>query len=171
MKNYRDSDYAINKYSDSIVYRFADGQRVTVTREDYLAYMAEHPDEAKVDKLDFAALKELSDADYLERDRTLYNKTRKDISIHALEDSIPFDGIPLEEAFLDALDREAAAKAFAVMLRDGSLTKAQERRFRRHVFERLTFREIAAREGVAVRAVQQSVAAAADKLKKYFEFY
>jgi DNA-directed RNA polymerase specialized sigma24 family protein len=165
MKNYRDSDYAMNKYSDSIVYQFADGSRLMVTLKDYLA---ENP---KKTEADFAALKELSDADYLDQDRALNRQTRKDISIHALEESIRFDDIPLEEAFFDALDREAAVEAFVAMLRDGVLTESQERRFRLHVFERLTFREIAAREGVAVRAIQQSVAVATDKLKKYFDFY
>ena len=35
MKNYRDSDYAANKYASGIVYRFAN-KTVTVTVEDYL---------------------------------------------------------------------------------------------------------------------------------------
>ena len=35
LKNYTDSDYAINKYSEGIVYKFADGI-VEVTLADYL---------------------------------------------------------------------------------------------------------------------------------------
>ena len=35
MKNYKDSDYALNKYSQGIVYKFADGI-VEITLEDYL---------------------------------------------------------------------------------------------------------------------------------------
>ena len=35
LKNYRDSDNALNKYSQGIVYKFADGI-VEVTLEDYL---------------------------------------------------------------------------------------------------------------------------------------
>lgn len=36
MKNYKDSDYALNKFSEGIVYRFAD-RIVEITLEDYLA--------------------------------------------------------------------------------------------------------------------------------------
>ena len=35
MKNYKESDYALNKYSQGIVYKFADGI-VEITLEDYL---------------------------------------------------------------------------------------------------------------------------------------
>ena len=40
MKNYKDSDYARNKFSEGIVYRFAD-RIVEITLKDYLA---ENPD-------------------------------------------------------------------------------------------------------------------------------
>lgn len=163
MKNYRDSDYALNKYSGGIVYRFADGSRVTITPEDYFA---ENPDKTGAD---FAALKEISNADYLERDRTEYNITRKNVSIHSLEDGNHFGGVPLEEEFLEAFDRDAAVKAYAAMRASGALTETQERRFRLHVLEGLTFRETAKREGVAVRAVQKSVEAARRMLIEEFK--
>lgn len=35
MKNYKDSDYALNRYSQGIVYKFSDGI-VEITLEDYL---------------------------------------------------------------------------------------------------------------------------------------
>lgn len=162
MKNYMDSDYAANKYNGGIVYRFADGNRLTVTLESYLTSM---PGKTEAD---FAALKQVSDAIYLDQVRAENAQTKKNVSIHALEDGNHFGGVPLEEDLLDTLDREAAAKAFAAMLADGALTKTQERRFRLHVFEGLTFRGIAESEGVAIRAVQKSVAYAADRLKKYF---
>lgn len=169
MKNYRDSDYAVNKYSGGIVYRFADGSRRTVMLTDYLdEYLAEHPDKTEAD---LAALKQISDEIYLDQVRAENAQTKKNVSEHALENGGHFGVVSMEEALLDALDRQAAVKAFAAMLRDGALTEAQERRFRLHIFAGLTFREIAAREGVAVRAIQQSVAAAVDKLKKYFELF
>lgn len=37
MKNYKDSDYALNKYSEGIVYQYADGRKQTIWLEDYLA--------------------------------------------------------------------------------------------------------------------------------------
>lgn len=45
MKNYRKSDYALNKYRKGIVYKFADGI-VEVTLEDYLR---ENPDKTETD--------------------------------------------------------------------------------------------------------------------------
>jgi hypothetical protein len=149
MQNFTDSDYALNKYNSGIVYRFADGSRVTVTLTDYLN---ENP--GKTER-DFAALKALSDAIYLDQVRAENAQTKKNVSVHTLK-----GGVPFEEAFLDALDRAAAAKAFAALLADDALTETQRRRFRLHVLEGLTFREIAKREGVAVRAVQKSVDAA-----------
>jgi hypothetical protein len=154
MKHYRNSDYALNKHNGGIVYRFADGSRFTVT---LVGYLTENPDRTESD---FAALKEISDAIYLDQVRAENAQTKKNVSIHGLEDGDHFGGIALEDEFLDALDREAAAKAFAKLIKDGALTETQERRFRLRVFDGLTFREIAERECVAVRAVQKSVDAA-----------
>ena len=62
MRNYKDSDYALNRYSQGIVYKFADGI-VEVTREDYLR---DNPDQTEDD---FAQLKALSDEIYYLQDR------------------------------------------------------------------------------------------------------
>lgn len=162
MKNYQNSDYAQNKYSGGIVYRFVDGSRLTVTLADYLA---ENPGTTETD---FAALKQISDAIYLDQVRAENAQTKKNVSVHALEDGDHFGGVPLEEDFLDALDREAAAKAFAAMLAEGALTETQERRFRMSVFGGMTQREIAARESVTYHAVALSLKDAITALKKYF---
>ena len=79
MRNYRKSDYAINKYSPNIVYRFHD-EIIEVSLEDYLK---ENPDKTEQD---FAELKALSDEIYYEQDRTESAQTRKDVSIHGLEE-------------------------------------------------------------------------------------
>ena len=57
MKNYKDSDYALNKFSEGIVYKFAD-RIVEITLEDYLA---ENPGRTAQD---FLELKALSDEIY-----------------------------------------------------------------------------------------------------------
>ena len=54
MKNYKDSDYARNKFSDGIVYRFAD-RIVEITLKDYLA---ENPDKTVEDFMELKALTE-----------------------------------------------------------------------------------------------------------------
>lgn len=79
MKNYRDSDYAVNKYASGIVYRFAD-TTVEVTLEDYLR---ENPDKTEAD---FAKLKALSDEMYLEQVRSDTAQGNKTMQLHALEE-------------------------------------------------------------------------------------
>jgi len=160
MKNYQNSDYALNKHRKGIVYRFAD-EIVEVTLE---AYLAENPDKTEAE---FLALKELSDADYLEGDRAEYNQTRKNVSLRCEEDS-GSESVTLEERHLDALDKLAAAKAFDVLLAAKELSETQQRRFLLYVVGGLSLRQIAECEGVTFRAVAKSVNAGTDMLKKYF---
>ena len=62
MKNYKDSNYALNKYSQGIVYQFADGM-AEITLEEYLR---ENPDKTESD---FKELKALSDEIYYQQSR------------------------------------------------------------------------------------------------------
>lgn len=80
MKNYRKSDYALNKYRKGIVYKFADGI-VEVTLEDYLR---ENPDKTEAD---FQALKRLSDEWYLEQVRSETAQGNKRVSLNDLEET------------------------------------------------------------------------------------
>ena len=70
MQNYRKSDYAINKNSPNIVYRFHN-EIIEITLEDYLK---ENPDKTEHD---FAELKALSDQIYYEQDRAESAQTRR----------------------------------------------------------------------------------------------
>ena len=60
MWNYRKNDYAANKYSPNIVYRFND-EIIEISLEDYLE---ENPDRTEQD---FLKLKALSDEIYMSR--------------------------------------------------------------------------------------------------------
>ena len=80
MNNYRYSDYAVNKYSKAIVYRFAD-KVIEVTLE---AYLAENPGKTVQD---FEELKILSDEIYFEKDRSENAQTKKNLSIHGIEET------------------------------------------------------------------------------------
>ena len=62
MRNYKNSDYALNRYSQGIIYKFADGI-VEVTLESFLR---DNPDKTEED---FAELKALSDEIYYQQDR------------------------------------------------------------------------------------------------------
>ena len=74
MKNYRESDYALNKYSQGIVYKFADGV-VEVTLEDYLR---DNPEKTEAD---FAELKAWSDGIYHEQAVQEQRTCRRNVSI------------------------------------------------------------------------------------------
>jgi hypothetical protein len=140
VQNYRKSDYAINKNSPNIVYRFHN-EIIEITLEDYLK---ENPDKTEHD---FAELKALSDQIYYEQDRAESAQTRKDVSIHGLEETEHCATRALdeewEERVVDIQNRKYAWKALEQLFTVGALTEVQKRRFRLHVFQGLSTRQIA----------------------------
>ena len=164
MKNYQDSDYAANKNAEGIVYRFAN-QTEEITVEDYLR---ENPGKTEED---FLALKALSDADYLERDRDGYRKTWKNLSIHSMEDSESFGGDTLEDEVIERPEREAEEtnrRMLALQALD-KLTEVQRRRYLLYAADGLTTREIAEKEGASQRTVMDSIQWAEKKIKIFLE--
>ena len=165
MQNYRKSDYAINKNSPNIVYRFHN-EIIEITLEDYLE---ENPDKTEHD---FAELKALSDQIYYEQDRAESAQTRKDDSIHGLEETVHCATRSLdeewEERIVDIQNRKYAWKALEQLFTVGALTEVQKRRFRLHVFQGLSTRQIGRMEGTSPQAVAKSLNLAIAKLKKYF---
>jgi len=161
MKNYQTSDYAVNKFAAGIVYRFAD-QTVEITLADYLR---ENPGKTETD---FAELKALSDEMYLHQVRADNAQTKKNVSIHNLEDTdlcraaSPENGLIAaeEQAETQKLRRAVAEKALS------TLTEVQRRRYILHTVNGLTTREIADKEGVSHVAVVYSLEQAEKKIKK-----
>ena len=90
MKNYRDSDYAVNKFSKGIVYRF-DDETIEITLEDYLR---ENPDKTEED---FLRLKAISDEIFLEEIRLETAQGRKLVSINDLENNLACAIPPVDE--------------------------------------------------------------------------
>lgn len=166
MRNYRKSDYAINKYSPNIVYRFHN-EIIEVSLEDYLK---ETPDKTEQD---FAELKALSDEIYYEQDRAENAHTPKDIrSIHGLEETALCATQPLEseweERVTETQNRLHARLALERLFATGVLTEVQKRRFRLHVFQGLSIRQIGKLEGTSHQAVAKSLNLAIEKLKNFF---
>lgn len=161
MKNYKDSDYALNKFSEGIVYRFAD-RIVEITLEDYLA---ENPGKTAED---FLELKALSDEIYHQQVTDENRTSRLDVTINGLEETEQLSTEAPDIALIHKIDEGQALKAAKRLLESGKLTAVQRRRFILHFFKGLSIRQIALNEGVHQRAVWDSLQWSAKKLKKFY---
>jgi len=162
MKNYKSNDYAINKYSDGIVYKTAN-QIIEISLVDYLKA---NPDKTEQD---FRELKALSDEIYLEQDRIENRITKKTLSLENTKQIQDITALTIDESYIEKLDKQNIALAFKKFLKDGSLTEVQKRRFIMHVFKNISMREIARIENVDFTSVRESIHSAKRKLKKLFE--
>ena len=162
MRNYKDSDYALNRYSHGIVYKFADSI-VEVTLEDFLR---SNPD--KTEK-DFVELKALSDEIYYQQDRQEQKTSRYNVSINGMEEMDIAAVPPIDSELIRKKEEEKALGAAKRLLDSGKLTPVQRRRFLLHFFQGFSTRQIAKMEGVHQRAVWDSLVWAQKKLKKYYE--
>ena len=165
MKNYRDSDYAVNKRSKGIVYRFTEDRRtvtVTVTLDDCLA------DNPALTPEDFRRLKIYSTAIYHAQDILGNRQTRKNVSMSGLDHRIACGDRSPGEACVMGLDKNAAMSAYARLAESGALSQKQARRFALFIFGGLTQRQIAAVEGVCQKAVNDSLKLARRKLLSFY---
>lgn len=164
MKNYKDSDYAANKYSPNIVYRFAD-ETVEVTLADYLK---SNPGKTEQD---FAELKALSDEIYHEQVIAENRASRLNVTMNGLEETEQFVTASIDVELIERDNKKNVIMAAKQLLDSGDLTATQRRRFILHFINGFSYRQIADMEKVFFTSVAESVAAAADKLKKYFKFF
>ncbi|WP_312432333.1 sigma factor-like helix-turn-helix DNA-binding protein [Lacrimispora sp.] len=162
MKNYKDSDYALNKFSEGIVYKFAD-RVVEITLEDYLT---ENPSKTAED---FLELKALSDEIYHQQVIQENRTSRLDVSINGLEETEALASISLDTELIHKNDSKNAMEATKRLLNSEDLTEVQRRRFLMHFIQGLSYRQIASREGVHFTSVHESLEAATAKLQKFFE--
>ncbi|MDR1689176.1 MAG: hypothetical protein LBS21_11270 [Clostridiales bacterium] len=166
MRNYKESDYAMNKYSDGIVYRFADGI-VEISLSDYLA---ENPEKTEAD---FRALKEISDSDYLMNDRADNAQTKRN---SPLNEAVLRHAISPEEILVNKITEQEEAvvqrrRLASVTQILKKLTAVQRRRYLLFVVNGLTEREIAEKEGSTQQAVSKSLCWVEKKIKKFFAAY
>lgn len=167
MKNYKDSDYALNKHSEGIVYQFSDGSKQTIWLADYLTA---NPDKTAED---FVRLKALSDELYHAQVVVEHRTSRLDVTLNDLEETEALSTLSRDKELQEKENRntalKAALKAATLLLDSNDLTEIQRRRFLLHFMQGLSYRQIAEQEGVFFTSVAESVSAATTKLKKYFK--
>ena len=162
MKDYRKSDYAINKNRKGIVYRNADGSTLEITFEK----IAEG--DPKFTYADFEKLKKFSDHIYLEQARkedsnSYYEKASLDTTKETDWLSTP----SLEENFFEEqFDLPTMEEVKAVALRH--LTPIQKRRILMYL-EGLSTVKIAEIEGCNQKSVWESIEAAKNKIKLFLK--
>lgn len=162
MRNFNESDYALNKYSEGIVYKFADGKTQTIWLEDYLSA---NPGKSAED---FAKIKALSDELYHEQVIVEHRTGRLDVTINGLEETEQLATVSIDTELIHKADTGKALKAAKLLLNSGKLTEVQRRRFMLHFFKGLSIRQIAELEQVDFRAVWESLHWATKKLKKFY---
>lgn len=162
MKNYKDSDYALNKFSEGIVYKFSD-RIVEITLEDYLT---ENPGKTEQD---FRELKTLSDEIYHQQVMHENRTSRLDVPINGLEDSEQLSSPPPDTVLIHKAEENKAMKAARQLLDSGQLTETQRRRFIQHFFQGLSTRQLARSESVKQQSIWDSLYWASKKLKKFFD--
>ena len=165
-RNYRQSDYAKNKYSNNIVYAGLD-ETIEITLEQFLD---ENPG---MTEEDFKYWKNWSDEDYLIADRKDTNEAKHTVSIHSIE-ATELVSIPsAEDIVIEKLSRESERvytmkDAEAVL---SKLTDIQRRRYLLYEVYGLSTPQIALSEGVSQYTVWESIDSAKKIIKKFLKSF
>jgi len=164
MKHYANSDYALNKHSKGIVYRFADSI-VEITLENYLA---ENPGKTEAD---FLALKNISDSDYHEEVKATYRQTWKDMPESDTEDSLFNADLSAEGEYFGDFEAVAEDEQYENLRSSArfvlsKLTKIQRKRYVLYHIKGLSTWEIAKKEGTNQKSVLESLNGAEKKIRK-----
>ena len=162
MKNYRKSDYALNKFSEGIVYQFSDGT-LEISMADYLR---DNPGKTEAD---FLELKAVSDEIYLEQVRLETAQGNKTVSMTGLEDTVAHPAPSLDDGYIMADEKRRVKLAVDKLFLCGKLTPKQKERFIKHFFAGVSLRKIASDEGVHFTSVDECIHRAVDKLRAYFK--
>lgn len=159
-KNYRKTDFGINKYSKGIVYRYADDTSVTITLE-----MIRTINPAFT-KDDFDKIKAFSDDSYHKEAKAECNQSYYIKS--SLNENMSSDWLSTESLETELFEKwdkhQYITKGYDAI--NSILTPVQKRRFLLHI-NGLTTRQIADAEGNTQTAVWKSITAATAKIKKY----
>ena len=179
----RQSDYALNKKTEDLVYVYANGESDVYTKEKdpsgaptgriILKHKGENGswssrilrnDEMGAEQFD--ALKIFSDNNLHEIDKSDVREYRNTVPLDELGDLVcePEEDDPAE----DAQERKYKLSD-AIDVMDGCLTPVQKRRMMMYYYDGMTMDKIAAAEGVKRHPVWKSIRASDKKVKKYIE--
>ena len=160
MKDYKKSNYAINKVRKGIVYRNADGSTLEITFE---KIAVENPEFTKED---FEKLKELSDELYHEEFKSDDLEAHFVQSIFDENDERCKCTLPsAEDEYLEQVERSEYEEKLQNAI-DTLLTPVQKKRLYMNCFRGMSTREIAKIEGANQKSVSESIRAAKRKIKK-----
>ena len=164
-KNYRKSNYGMNKYSKGIVYKYADESITEIRFEDISATDPTFTEEA------FKELKAISNELYHEEDVSDMHYYKYIKATLDGEDAGNWVSTKtLEEEFFEQIENIQIKKELHTILLT-RLTENQRRRLLLHVLKGLSERQIADLELVDRRAVHDSIEAARKKIKKFFRIF
>lgn len=154
----KDSLYSINKKNpDAIVYKFANGEQVFVTRANFAS------------EEDFLAFKSWSDEDFHIEDKRDVLAGIRQVSISDVSESAY--SVPAVDAVLEhqnqRTEQRRQASEMVIKLKD-KLTEIQFRRLWMYEVDGLTLDEIEEIEGVDHQRISKSILAAKKKIKKSF---
>jgi DNA-directed RNA polymerase specialized sigma24 family protein len=159
MDNYKETDYAKNKYSHNIVYETSKGTiEITVTQ-----YLNENPTK---EEADFWELKALSDEVYRQQAKEEHTQTNRNARFDENIESGFFCFPSPEEIFLAREERKREIRFIEELL--CPLTALQRRRLILNIVEGLSHHEIARLEGVSQNAVSLCIAKAKRQIRSRF---
>ena len=165
MKKYQDTDYALNKFSKGIVYKFTDNI-IEITLSDYLS---ENPEKTAED---FYKFKAISDEIYLKQAQDEDTKTRRNIPLKQVEDALICERPTPEQEVLTALNEcEEDIRKNKLLeiakLSLQSLTIIQRRRYLMYHVYNLNMRQIVDIEGVGISKIHKSINTAKNKINEF----
>lgn len=161
MSEFWKNDYAVNKKEkSSIVYQTVDGDKIVITKENFLV---ENPD--KTEK-DFYEIKKFSDEDYRVRCNKDHYEERNSTEIFDEVATSEVCESPEEQIFNMIHDKEL--KEILAKFLEKELSSIQKERLFLYA-DGKTMREIAAIEGVSFVAISKSITIVRKKFEEFIK--
>ena len=163
-KNYNKSDYALNKFSEALVYSGAEG----AYELSKAAFLASDP---ALTEADYDFWKQYSDNDYLEVARCDTFEGKHTVPLDEIADAALISTETTEDAVLENIEPTPNPYTIenAIHILDSCLTEIQKSRYLKYYRDGRTIRDIADEEGVHFTSVCECINAANKKIQKIFE--